>query len=42
MKELKQEFLLITENPELILLLLTIIGILPAICCGILFKIFGL
>lgn len=41
-KEIKEEFKFIKENPVVILILLTVSGILPAICCGILFRIFGL
>lgn len=40
-KELKEEIKFIKENPVVILILLTVTGILPAFCCGILFKIFG-
>ncbi len=41
-KEIFDEVKYIKENPVLILMLLIITGILPAICCGILYKIFGL
>ena len=41
-KELREEIKFVKENPVAILLLLTVTGILPAIFCGILFKIFGI
>lgn len=41
-KEIKEEIKFVKENPVVILILLIVTGILPAICCGILFKIFGI
>ena len=41
-KELKEEIKFIIENPKVILVLLTISGILPALVCGMLFKMLGM
>lgn len=41
-KEITEEISFIKENPRGILLIITITGILPSLCIGILYKILGL